>query len=359
MNEKREKAIGPKDQTWAGRNSSFELLRLILMCFIIIHHIVFIGVGLKDITNSNVDTILREKDFLFFCIINCFCIPAVNIFVLISGYFEIKSRIKKTVSLLISMIFYTIAFTVPYLLFTGDYFHALTSLSVLSHSPYWFLIDYLFLMLFTPLLNMMFMTSNKKNIHFFIIGLLVISTYFGFVWGHPANSNGYTLLQFIMLYCIGRYIRVYEIRLRKKWISFILYIACSVLCGYGMYWLHAFGYNKFVRHLSYYNNPLLIISSISLLLFFKEIKFHSKFINKLAESSLSVYLFSCSKFFWLFVFPLIPLLYIEAPSILAFAGEVVIFTFITLVVSIGINQLQLKINKPLTGWICNRLRWRE
>lgn len=337
------------------RNSSFELLRLILMFCILLHHVILVGLGLQEMAYTNEIPIIRPGETRLFYLVNSLCIPAVNVFVLISGFFEMRPSIEKAVSLLISMSFYTLAFTFPYLIGTGDYFHALSCLSILSHSPYWFLIDYFFLMLFAPLLNMMFRTCGKAYIHYFIAGLLIISVYFGFVWGHPANSNGYTLLQFIMLYCIGRYIRINDITLSKR-TSLLLYLAGSLLCGYGMWQLWTSGHHALSWHLRLYNNPLLILSAIGAFLFFKELHFSSRIINKLAESSLSVYLFSCSKFFWLYFFPFIPLLYKRTASGIVFLAAISALALVTMLVSIGINQVQLSLNRPLTRYISKKLR---
>lgn len=48
-----------------------------------------------------------------------------------------------------------------------------------------------------------------------------------------------------------------------------------------------------------YGNPLVILSSVSLLLYFSRLEFHSNFVNVIAASSLAVYLFHCNEY----VFP--------------------------------------------------------
>lgn len=336
----------------AERDSSFELLRLVLMFLILIHHVIFIGLGLMQIESASGEIIIRPDDMLLFCIANCICIPAVNIFVLISGYFEIKPTMGKALSLIISMLFYTVAFTIPYLIYQKDFLHILSSLFILSHSPYWFIITYLFLMLFAPLLNLLFQTQNKKNISIFIIGLLIISIYFGFIWGDTTNRNGYTLFQFIMMYCIGRYIKVFDIHFPRQGVLILIYFACTTLCGLGMYYLFVSGYNTFARQLTFYNNPLIIISSITAFFLFRNIEFKSKLVNKLAESSLSIYLFSCSKFFWCFFYPAIPVFYKKTLcSGYVILGCIIAFSIATMAISIGINQIQIKFNKSVLNFL--------
>lgn len=79
------------------RDSSIELLRLFLMLMIIIHHSIVHGMGLRGLVLENalpMHFTASEKPVA--TIINCFCICAVNCFVLISGYFSIKTTIKKS-----------------------------------------------------------------------------------------------------------------------------------------------------------------------------------------------------------------------------------------------------------------------
>jgi FlaA1/EpsC-like NDP-sugar epimerase len=72
------------------------------------------------------------------------------------------------------------------------------------------------------------------------------------------------------------------------------YVGSTLLCGVLMYVFYRMGINKAAWHMTYYSNPLLIIAAISLVLLFKNFQFSSKFINKVALSSVAIYLVQSS-----------------------------------------------------------------
>lgn len=92
------------------RNSSIELLRLLLMFLIVLGHCIIHGLGLYGISPYSHGTInhIPDSQILFAMIIYCFCTYAVNCFILISGYFGINLSKKKFLSLLFALIFYSI-----------------------------------------------------------------------------------------------------------------------------------------------------------------------------------------------------------------------------------------------------------
>ncbi len=344
------------------RNSSFELLRLLLMSLIVVHHCIVHGLNLTSLEWNGIESVLLPADMLLFCEANCFCIIGVNVFVLISGYFGLKPTFEKFLKLLLSMLFYVLIFNVGYNFLIGDYTHTISSLFIFSHGPYWFMTDYFFLMCFTPLINRAFEWLSKQQITLFAIALLVMSCYFGFVWQNPINTNGYTLFQFIMLYTIGRYIKVYNINM-KNFYSVFTYITCSLICGTVMYLLHRLGFNHLAWRITNYNNFLLITSAVAVLLLFKNLKFNSVLINKLAQSSLAVYLFQSSVAMSALLYPLIRKIYIESNTYsrpIMGGGSIlliiILLSFIVVMISIMIDQIQIKINSILSNYILRKCK---
>lgn len=276
------------------RNSSFEILRLILMLLIIIHHSIVHGLGLAELSSwSDSGLIIESNQMMSACILNCLCICSVNCFVIISGYFKIKNSPQKIISLLIILLLYSLILNVIPVALEGDYKKAIVYCLFLSHSQYWFVIDYLFLMLFTPMLNLAFEKLPVRYTNLMILGLIAVSCYFGWLWGHAANKNGYTLLQFILMYCVGRKIRIADISFSKIK-SFTLYFVSALACGLLMWTFWSMGMNNLAWRMTFYNNPLIIISSIGLFLMFKGIHIENLFVNKVAKSSLGIYLFQSS-----------------------------------------------------------------
>lgn len=277
-----------------NRSSSIELLRLILMVMIIIHHCIVHGLGLSALSpfySSNL--IIPYNEMPIWIGINSCCICAVNCFILISGYFKIKVTSYKFINLLFTLCFYSILLTIVPDVIDENWKEAIRNSLFLTHSPYWFVIDYLFLMVFAPMLNLAFDTFLSSKRRLIILGLLIISCYFGFVWGHSVNINGYTLLQFITMYCIGREIKLSQFSMART-PSILLYIISSGICAVLCWLFWDKGYNQYAWRVTYYNNPLLILSSIGLFVVFMNGHIQSKLINRIALSAFGIYLFQSS-----------------------------------------------------------------
>lgn len=324
------------------RQSSFELLRLILMFGIIVHHSIVHGLGLSGLSNTiYTPDYITPNDMPMMMFVNALCIPAVNCFILISGYFSIKPTWQRFYRILFAMLFYTIGLTtIPYII-TGNYKSAIFSCLFVSHSPYWFMIDYLLLMMFAPMLNKVYEKKTKYS-SLIIVSLLIISCYLGFIWQNPFYYNGYTLIQFILMYCIGRYIRNNNFSLNSIY-SIIIWIACAAITTGIMYILWHSGRDNLAWRMTYYNNPLTIIAAIAIFLWFKNLKFQNKYINFAAQSSLAIYLVQSADTPWHHIYNYIHNTYLSLPT--NYSGEgilliIMVLCTITIVVSILIDQLQ-------------------
>ena len=271
------------------RESNIELLRLILMLFIVVLHGIVHGLGLDSFSSWGGELVVKQSDMFIVSLLNAFLIVAVNTFVLITGYFSINFKWNKIFKLIITVFFYTSLFTTIPLLFNHEYNEAFKSLFILSKGPYWFILDYLFLMIFAPIINIGFHSLDKRKSKYFIGCLLVINCYFGFLWGDKVNNNGYALMQFILMYIIGRYISIYGVNFRQKQ-AVVLYVLFSLFNGVLFFLSYRMGHESFAWKLTYYNNPLVVISSIMFFVVFLNISVKSKLINYLATSALSIYL---------------------------------------------------------------------
>jgi surface polysaccharide O-acyltransferase-like enzyme len=323
------------------RNSNFELLRLILMMMIVAHHCIVHGLSLVGIGGFDwaEPMAIRANDLPMFMIANSFFICAVNVFILISGYFGIHFTKEKLAYLLYMLFFYSILTSIGYSLFVD---HSVRSIvrgfMAISHSSYWFVIDYLILMIFSPMINDFFKGHGKKEVLWFIVALLFISCYMGFFFKNVVNVNGYTFFQFIMIYCIGRYISIYKVTL-KAWKSIPLYVIISFIIGYMMYGLSSFGLVKTAWKITFYNNPLLVLSAIFLFLTFRSFSFTSKWINKLSASALSIYLIQSSQLGEYYLYPFIRNVYTGKFGLQFGGGKMLLLILIVSVVIMFISVL--------------------
>ncbi|MCU7212920.1 acyltransferase family protein [Turicibacter sanguinis] len=119
------------------RNSNFELLRIIAMVMIVSLHTLGHGGGLNNTTVNSIN-------FIFNHILESLSIVAVNIFILISGYFGIKSysSVKSKISLLYKqMIFYSIIIGFIFIVFDKNLssINIIQMLFPISTQLWWFM----------------------------------------------------------------------------------------------------------------------------------------------------------------------------------------------------------------------------
>lgn len=274
------------------RNSSVELLRLLLMLLIVVHHGIVHGLGLTSLSAKFNSVILFEPtDHPFILLVNSLCIVGVNCFIIISGYYKITLSKKKFFYITSLCLFYTLILNVIPELCNKNYHEAIKHLMFLSHSSYWFVIDYIFLMFFAPLLNIMFEKMDQRYIAILLIAMTIMSVYFGFIWNHKVNDDGYSFFQFIFLYSIGRYLK--KIKLSTVF-AISIYLGCSTLTTMLMCILIKGGFHEMAWKMTYYNNPLIILSAIGLFFVFNNFSFYSRTINYIAKSALAIYLIQSS-----------------------------------------------------------------
>ncbi|MGL5317302.1 MAG: acyltransferase family protein [Bacteroidales bacterium] len=272
------------------RNSNIELLRIVAMFFIILHHLIVHGVGLKHLADSSYisHSAYSSLPFLF----NSFLVIGPNIFLLITGYFSIKNglmqlyRIYK-IALFCAIVVISLSFILP-----GFYGikQMIISLFPLANGG-WYVLNFTILLLLSDLLNSgwrSFSLIQKRNL---VISLLFISCYFGFVW---RNDSGYSFIQMLTMYFIGSYLHEIGFSPKLKTALFF-YILLSVSVFLGAFSLYHFRQNL-SWHFFSYSNPLIILSSVFFFLVFLKLDFSNKYVNRTALSVFSIYLIHDSSF---------------------------------------------------------------
>lgn len=136
-------AFGREECMKKGRNSSIEMLRILAMLGIVIMH-----------TNGAVMEHGSGTGFAWTQIENGIFNAGVSIFVLISGYFEIRRSTQKLIELESTVILYAVLSAL-----VGCYFGKASILSIIkafipvSTNCYWFISCYILLMIFSPYIN--------------------------------------------------------------------------------------------------------------------------------------------------------------------------------------------------------------
>jgi len=258
------------------RETGFEILRILAMFFIICHHIIYHGNGLSN---------CQELALPWINLIRSLFITSVNIFILISAYFMVKSKlnIKKLVYLFLQVLFYSVLAYLIYSLFIVKRFNFkefIGCLFPIVNNKYWFFTAYFILMLLSPFLNKILNNTSKKELYGLSILLFVLSyLYMKQPIGNVFNlSSGYSVWWFICLYIFAGTLRLYPINVKKN-CALILYLTSTFLL-----WMFSFlptnnyWFNLIHNPLNY-TSPLVVIASVSLVLLFKDLNIKNTYIH--------------------------------------------------------------------------------
>lgn len=276
------------------RLSNMELLRIISMIMVLIVHLDGASLGLPELKGnlSNLDSRAAWR-----LIVEAFAIVGVNCFTLISGYFGIRLRWKSIGIFLFECVFYSVGIY-SLLCLTGlkefDFLKWLESWMVLTHTDLWYIPAYFCLMLLSPFINAGFRIMTRSRAALLTIALAVFNIWGGWLWKGSFNPTGYTFMQLILMYCIGRCIALYNRREKKLLVGRCLlagaYVILSLITALYSCWnpVKAFAYNS----------PGVLLASIALFLLFRNLQFHSRGINYFAQSAFAVYLLHKSPLLW-------------------------------------------------------------
>jgi surface polysaccharide O-acyltransferase-like enzyme len=299
------------------RQSNFELMRIISMFFIALWHFILFG-NMIDNTSG-----LTHILVIF---ISAILLVHVNSFVLLTGYFNYDKEFKlsKVIRINNMMWIYNAVILLGFIIFTTEYFSKTFIILDLSPIPkfynYWFLIVYMILYLFSPVLNVVIRNIDKTKHRNIIIALMIIS-FLAYITGDNfININaGYSLLSFIMLYFMGSYLHKYPIDLKKhkrnkviilSFILFIVFALCNVLLYYfgHKYMLSS---NNLVKHyaeiifnnFASYNNPFIVFGSLAYFIFFSQIKIKNRVINFASRYVIGLYLITQNTLMYRLIYP--------------------------------------------------------
>lgn len=213
-------------------------------------------------------------------------IVAVNVFVLITGYFGTQFRVSKIINLCFQVIFTVISISILLIFF--NLYHPNTIKDFVRGFRfwhYWFINAYIGLVFLSPILNLAIKQMSQQQYKIVLISLFFLfCVLHGDIVLTPPGLNmagGYSTIWFIYLYLLGRYIAIYSIDKHYTKIS-ILILYCAGLIGTigGMCLLHN----------GSYNNPFITIQSLAFFLFFLKLSFYNRIVNFVASSSLMVFL---------------------------------------------------------------------
>lgn len=308
-----------------GRDSQTELLRIVAMVMILILHANFLGVGAPE----HVDFLEDAPRAWGQMVLESLCIVAIDVFVLISGWYGIRFRKRRLAGFLFQVWFFTFVLYFVSLLFDRDLPPTPRYVGhLVVMDPYWFARSYLLLYLLSPVLNKTIGYLHHRVPRWGqgtpLLAVIALYALVQSIWGWYGNSRlwgdeGDSVLTFVFLYFVGRWLRLYSKRSTRlpRWVYAMAYLVLCVAIAFmgGMAILH----NDSSGCFFWYKNTSLpvIAAAIALFLLFRSFSFHNSIVNKVAASCFAVYLFNCSPSFFkiykvlsAYVFPAQPLSHI-------------------------------------------------
>lgn len=319
------------------RDSNIELLRCLAMFLILVIHANFVSLPMIDAAELQGNTL--PSVFRFF--IESVGIVAINVFVFISGWYGIRPRKEKVLSLLFMVLWFFVGFYLVLLIAGKATLSWKEIADALQLSDYeWFIKSYFLLIIISPILNSFNATADEKTQRYVVIAFFLFEAVFGWIaGGRRFFVNGYGPLHFIGLYVTAGYIRnrldaesapqLFRtlFRLPAAADLGIFFLLAAVNTGLMIAGAMYSGSFSGVFSIAYaYCNPLVILGSIYLFLFFSKLKMAPfKIVNWLGASSFAVYLLHSEPHVRnLFVSPQVQYLY-ENYSGLACLGIIALF----------------------------------
>lgn len=283
-----------------GRNSSIELLRVLCAMGVVLLHYNN-PVAFNEVHPYSGNQVLV-------CIFETFSVCAVNLFILITGYFLCTNN-KRSLGKPLNLIFQVILFRVLFYILSVQI--GLSNFTVInlvaSFLPCnWFVTLYVALYFISPYINQVVNNLKKEEFNVLLLVILVlfcIWNFFADIVGYFATNTimgistigmygsqgGCTIINFIMMYILGGYIRLqnFNIPKRKNLLIYIITIAVHFI----ILFFEANASQGWVRSISMsYLHPLVVLEPVLLFVLFKNISLKSKVINELAKAAFTCFL---------------------------------------------------------------------
>lgn len=232
------------DRINKSRMVNLELLRCVAMMMVVVLHYLGKGNLLADLSVENL-----EAAGIAAWGLEAFCIVAVNLYMLISGYFLCESSFKlsRLLKLLLQVWIYSVAIgllAAAIGLVSAEEFttyYLLQLIFPVSMGHYWFITAYVFLYLLLPLVSMAVKRMTKEQLQITVIILLTAFCLLKSVLPVrlEMDAKGYDCLWYLCVFLTAAYIRRFGIPfLQKKGRGVIIYIVSALLIFGGTMCLH-------------------------------------------------------------------------------------------------------------------------
>lgn len=272
-----------------------DVLKILSVIMILLLHLLGQG-GVIEYTSSYSKLIFKALQMFSLCAVNILCIC--------TGFLMVKkkynfNRIIKTLTVVIVV---NILILIVYLIVGGAILSGLNYMRLSLSTTYWYVVDYIVIILLMPYLNKMIFCLNKDDFKRLIITLIVVATILPFFFGTDVVgfNGGYSLSWMIVLYLVGAYEKLYGAFIKSKQfyivISFGAY-AMMMAVQFELRTLNLDSLNTFIDYTMSYTSPFVFIMALFL---FKAIctihinKRLQSLVKWLSEASLMAYIVHCN-----------------------------------------------------------------
>lgn len=283
-----------------ARNYGIDLLRVISLFGVIILHILGHGGVLS--------TAKTGLNFAAAWFLEIVAYPAVNCFVLISGFVGYRGekyypKLKNIISLFFTVLFYsaliclTVKIIYPNEIGIKD---IIESFLPITTKQYWFFTSYFAMFLVSPMLNFF---VNKANVKMLKISCIVILFFaVSALFKDPFSlNNGYSFVWFSFLYLIGASIKKYDITKKLSNRFCVLCITAAlmttwllkVVCESVNIEIFGVSFSKLGNLLISYCSPTIYLMAIGVVCIFEKIQTKdtlNRIISFFSSAAFSVYL---------------------------------------------------------------------
>lgn len=202
--------------------------------------------------------------------------------------------------------------------------------------------------------------TTKKSLLSTIWILVFVNVYLGWIRDVDFVTDGYNLLNFVMLYLIGRYLRLHHSwRLSKK-IDVFIYLGSSVITAVLAFALHHFGGDPYRAFC--YNSPMVLVSAIAIFMFFTKLHFNSNVINYIASSCLAIYLMQEGG---IHCYNQIKEIYIQSGINVFFVIAILVLFILSMIIPLLVDKIRLLVFGKFEKFLTDKLeslvfkRWIE
>lgn len=329
------------------RNSSVELYRILATFLVIIVHLNgWLAGGMPesfDITHVSLKLVGQN-------LIESYSSVCVNCFLIISGYYGLKLKMRSIWNIYVLLICIYIPFCIlNFVLIDSFSLKEFISASLVFSKESYFVQCYLMLMFLSPILNTFIDTYGRRVLKYIILFFL-IECYFHCIRGNESLgfNHGYSVLHFVLIYLMARLLYLYrsEVMTVNSWYWILGYIAGGLLISL-----------MYINHIKWafdYSNPINILSSFCLFIPFLYKKYVSYKINWIASSTFAVYIMHTYS-------PFVEALreidnyFLNEYSYSFYLMMMVVIAILVFVICIIYDKIRIRILSPITDYIYEKL----